>query len=182
MNREYEVKDVLNLLSYKGIPFPGLLFKDNNKVRTGIGKSVLRKKDINGYWYFMPVSLNYKEQDYELQNAVISVSNKKTIVETAMVGRQGTVKELISMDDYEISLSGALIDDDFPDVSIQTLNNLYCVNATMKLKSALTDLFMTSEDSVVIKSIEFSAMKGTENVQLYTMKLVTDKSFDLIIE
>lgn len=182
MNREYEIKDVLNMLSYKGIPFPGLLLKDSNKVRTGIGNSVLRKKDANGYWYFMPVSLIYKGKDYELPNAIISVSNKKIIVETPMVGRQGSVKELISMDDYEIAISGALIDKDFPDIEIDTLNQLYSVNAAIGLKSALTDIFMKEEDKVIIKSIDFAAMKGTENVQLYNMKLTTDRSFELIIE
>ncbi|MEG0499905.1 MAG: DUF6046 domain-containing protein, partial [Rikenellaceae bacterium] len=40
---------------------------------------------------------------YEIPNAIISCTGKKTIVETPMVGRKGAVKELINVDDYEIS-------------------------------------------------------------------------------
>ena len=72
----------------------------------------------------MPIVLEHKGTEYEIPNAVISIRGKKSIVETAMVGRKGTVKELISVDDYEIRIAGVCLDVDFPDQQINALNEL----------------------------------------------------------
>lgn len=206
MKREYEIKEILDKIASDGISFPGLIGNDNRETRdkggsytiqqTKIRKektdkgSVLRKL-VGNYWQYMPVTLIYfdkddngekKETEYELQNAIIKIENEKTIVETAMVGRQGKVKELININDYNITITGAASAEDFPEADIQALRKLYQINESIGLKSALTDLFMEEDDKVVIKSIEFKEMQFTENVQSYTIKLVTDKSFELTIE
>ena len=130
----------------------------------------------------MPVVLEHKGKEYEIPNAVISINGKKTIVETAMVGRKGTVKELISVDDYEINIAGVALDSDFPDSQIAELNDLYNINEAVTLKCALTDIFLEEEDKVVLKSIDFQEMRGCETSQVFKMNLVTDRSFELILE
>jgi hypothetical protein len=190
---------LLNVIGYKGIPYPGGFIPDapakyakdekfsysgdeaSEKTSSDFG-STLRKKDAQGRWYFMPVVLEHKGAEYEIPNAVISIRGKKTIVETAMVGRKGTVKELISVDDYEIRIAGVCLDVDFPDQQINALNELYNINESVTLKCALTDIFLDEEDKVVIKSIDFAEMKGCETAQVFTMELVTDRSFELILE
>lgn len=99
-----------------------------------------------------------------------------------MVGRKGTVKELISVDDYEINIAGVALDVDFPDQQIAKLNELYNINESITLKCALTDIFLEEEDKVVIKSIDFQEMRGVETAQVFKMNLVTDRSFELILE
>lgn len=190
---------LLNVIGYKGIPYPGGFIPDapakyakdekfsyfgdeaSEKTSSDFG-STLRKKDAQGRWYFMPVVLEHKGAEYEIPNAVISIRGKKSIVETAMVGRKGTVKELISVDDYEIRIAGVCLDVDFPDQQINALNELYNINESVTLKCALTDIFLDEEDKVVIKSIDFAEMKGCETAQVFTMELVTDRSFELILE
>ena len=130
----------------------------------------------------MPIVLEHNGTEYEMPNAVISIRGKKTIVETPMVGRKGTVKELISVDDYEIRIAGVCLDTDFPDQQINALNELYNINEAVTLKCALTDIFMDEEDKVVIKGIDFAEMRGCETAQVFTMELVTDRSFELILE
>lgn len=186
------------VIGYKGFPYPGGFIPDlpkkydakgfdltgeaaNERQYSDLG-SVLRKKDAQGRWYFMPVVLSHKGMDYEIPNAVISITGKKTIVETAMVGRKGTVKELISVDDYDINIVGVAIDSDFPDAQIQEINDLYNINESVSLKCALTDIFLEDEDKVVIKSVEFQEMRGCETAQVFKMSLVTDRSFELILE
>lgn len=198
MNREFTVKDVLSALSYKGLPFPGLWVppKPNQYVDDGytidgpvkIQKTqaklgaTLRKKDAKGRWYYMPVTLIYQGKEYELPNVVIKISGQKTIVSTPMVGRSGTVKELININDYEISVTGAVVSDDFPEDGISELNKLYNINESIGLKCALTDIFMQKDDQVVIKNIELAEMRGIEHVQLFTLNMLTDKNFELTIE
>ena len=189
---------LLNVIGYKGLPYPGGFIPDapgkykadgyeypgeqaSEKTSSDFG-STLRKKDAQGRWYFMPIVPEHKGTEYEIPNAVISIRGKKSIVETAMVGRKGTVKELISVDDYEIRIAGVCLDVDFPDQQINALNELYNINESVTLKCALTDIFLDEEDKVVIKSIDFAEMKGCETAQVFTMELVTDRSFELILE
>lgn len=188
---------LLNVIGYR-LPYPGGFIPDapskykadgyeypgeqvSEKTSSDFG-STLRKKDAEGRWYFMPIVLEHKGTEYEIPNAVISIRGKKSIVETAMVGRKGTVKELISVDDYEIRIAGVCLDVDFPDQQIGALNELYNINESVTLKCALTDIFLDEEDKVVIKSIDFAEMKGCETAQVFTMELVTDRSFELILE
>ena len=202
--KDFNVKDILlSILGYKGLPYPGVLFKDvkrdkqgddyeydgdylEEKLYTDKG-TLLRKQDAQGRFYFMPAVFLYtdksnKLQSFEIPNALISFTGKKTIVETPMVGRKGTVKELISVDDYEISVQSIAQANDFPEAALVQLNELYNINKSITFKCALTDLFLEDDDKVVIKSIELSDMKGTDTAQSFNMKLITDRSFELIIE
>jgi hypothetical protein len=196
---KFNVAELLkSAIGYKGIPFPGAFFpsvppryiaddytaepgsENEQKTHSNLG-SLLRKRDAQGKWYFLPVIFEHKGKEYEIPNAVISLTGKKTIVETPLTGRKGTVKELISVNDYEISIAGVAIDADFPETQIAELNELYNINEAVTLKCALTDIFMEEEDKVVIKSLDFAEMKGTDTAQLIKISAVTDRSFELII-
>lgn len=197
---KFNLGDLLvSAIGYKGIIYPGGFFPSvpprykaggydypgevhTEKTHSDLG-SVLRKKDAQGRWYFMPVVFEHKGKEYEIPNAVISISGKKTIVETPLTGRKGTVKELISLNDYEINVAGVALDKDFPESQISELKDLYNINEAVTLKCALTDIFMEEEDKVVIKSIDFAEMKGTgESAQIVKLNLVTDRSFELILD
>ena len=102
----FNIKDILlDVIGYKGLPYPGVWLPAADRSESGDGYeydgetagektntdlgSVLRKKDAMGRYYFMPVVLEHKGKEYEIPNAVISFTGKKNIVETAMVGRKG---------------------------------------------------------------------------------------------
>lgn len=184
---KFKVGDILqNIIGYKGLPFPLSLppGKSRTAGRENIlsdGGSPLWKKDMQGRWYFMPVIFSHKEKEYEIPNAVISITGSKTIVETPMVGRQGTVKELINIKDYDINIAGVAMDSDFPESQLKRLSELFKINEAVKLKCALTDIFLDEDDQVVIRSMDFVEMKGTETAQIVKMSLVSDRSFELII-
>lgn len=137
-------------------------------------------KGLHGRPYFMPVKLG----DVELPNPVIKITNKKTIVETAMVGRTGTVKELISMEDYKINIKGIIImeDNSYPEAEIRKLHDLYKQNTSFPISSALTDIFLTDDNKVVITDITWPEKIGTQNVKTYEMNLVSDHPLDLILK
>lgn len=153
----------------------------NERESSNLG-STLRKRDANGRWYFMPVVLVYKGKEYEMPNSLISIRGKKHIVSTPMVGRKGTIKELISMEDYEIRIQGVALDTDWPDDQLAAIKEIYTVNESVQLKCALTDIFLDEEDMVVITSIDIPEMKGVEHAQTYSLNLETDRSFELIME
>ena len=115
-------KILLSYIGYKGLPYPGAFIGMLKRIPgkqpeyEGIPQGQplqeftnkgtrLYKKDYLGRWYFMPVTfITDSKEKYEIPEAVLSITGKKTIVETPMVGRKGSVKELISIDDYKVSI------------------------------------------------------------------------------
>lgn len=150
----------------------------------------------NGNKVFLPITLEDSfGKKLQLQNTVSSMVCKKTIVETALVGRQGTVKEEISVDDWEINVKGIIIspDMDYPDVQVAELNQWFLsgesykiINARTSLvfgdKDALTGGLKSGEEKVVFKSLRFPEVKGFKNMQAFECDLVSDIEFKLIIE
>jgi len=194
-------KILLSYIGYKGLPYPGAFF---GMLMSKGGKqpeyeglpqgqpqqeftnkgSRLYKKDHLGRWYFMPVTFITDEKEYEMPEAVLSITGKKTIIETPMVGRKGSVKELINIDDYKVSIASYVqsTDGTYPEDAITEIRELFNVNQSVELVSALTDLIFDDGDKVVITDISFPSTPGVEDGQIVKIECVTDKPFELIIE
>ena len=144
----------------------------------------IRKQDAIGRMYFMPVWIKSSLGEIELPCAVISLTGKKRIVETALTGRRGTVNELVNVDSYEVAITCALIGEDgnYPEQAVKQMRDLYELNEAVELVSALTDLVFEDEDKVVIESIELPALAGVENIQIVKLAAHTDAAIELIIE
>lgn len=138
--------------------------------------------DIFGREFFLPVQLD----GYVLPFAVVGVSCKKTIVSTALPERGGTVKELISLDDYIINVKGILINDDnkYPESEIIDLHELFLKNQSITMQCVLTDIFLkgTFKQKVVIKELKFPTVTGVEHAKPFEMELESDMIFTLEIE
>lgn len=144
--------------------------------------SYLVAKDKFGFEYYMPVTLG----DLPLEHPVVSVNCKKTLVETALTERQGTVKELISSEDWEITIRGLIISKDggFPEDEMQELTDLFYKKESLELKCPITDIFLVHAEKegkayVVIKEMSLPEVKGIMNVRPYELKLVSDSPFNL---
>lgn len=198
MTHRYDIqKMLLDAVGYRGAFYPGVInapkgqidkggsynvssHRAEPKMKTSTG-SPLRAAGVRmGSLYFMPVMIG----DIEMPNAVISITGKKTIIETPMVGRAGSVKELISIDDYEINLTGVLIgkNREYPEDLVASMRDLWKRNQSVKLISALTDLVMENNDKVVIKTIDFPAVGAIEGAQVVKLTATSDIPFELEIE
>lgn len=139
----------------------------------------------NGSEVFMPIRLIRPDgSKLLLQNTVSDFSNKKTIVETPLVNRKGTVKEEISVNDWEINVKGIMVSSDFdyPDEQVNELDELYELGVGLGLENARASLLLKGNEMVVIRSLRLPELKGMKNVQPFEMVLVSDWAFDLIIE
>lgn len=193
-----------SIVGYKGLPFPAALLGLANR-KTGMASgngyrvtdgpettqayanngAVLRKYDLLGGYYFMPVAFSANGKDYEIDCALVSVQMKKTVVETAMVGQRGTIKELVNAQDLKISITGCLISEEkgvWPEERINELHELYEINDAVSLKCALTDCFLTEDDKVVITDLSFPAPNQVEDVVPVSIQCVSDTVFELNIE
>lgn len=145
-----------------------------------------RAKDLDGTEYFLPVTIN----DVLIPFAVLGMTWKKTIVSTAMPERGGSVKELISIDDYEFTLKGILVDknNDFPDDQVMNLHNLFLKGESLVMRSVLSDIVLKGMGDdpdghkVVIKEIKWPEVSGIEHAKPFEMQLESDMIFDLEIK
>lgn len=182
MRNKYNIEQVFaDVLRIKGLVYPGFLLDKAKGLYTPDG-APLRKAGADGRWYFMPVWLD----DVEIPHAVVSMTGQKTIVETPLIGRQGTVKELISMQDYTISIAGVLVGDDYPADAVKALTVLYKRAESVEIVSALTDSVLGQKDvnnphMVVLTNITWSEVGAVENMQAFRLTAKTDRPFNLYV-
>jgi hypothetical protein len=142
-------------------------------------------KNANGIEMFLPIWLiKQNNEKVLLQNTVSNISNRKTIIETPLVNRQGTVKEEIAITDWTISVRGVIVSQDrinYPDEMVSELKKLYAENTALGIENARTSLLLDDSEKVVIKSLAFPELSGRKHCQSFEMELVSDLNFDLYI-
>jgi hypothetical protein len=139
----------------------------------------------NGNEVFLPIWLIKADgTKFMLQNTVSSIVSKKTIVETVLVNQHGSVKEEISMDDWDLAVKGIIVspDMDYPDQQVADLKALYKLSESHGIENARTSLLFEDNEKVVMKNLKFPEIKGMKNVQAFECDLVSDIEFKLIIE
>jgi hypothetical protein len=138
--------------------------------------------DLSGREFFLPVWIN----DFLIPFAVIGMTWRKTIVSTSMPERGGSVKELISIDDYLFTIKGILVNEDneFPEADIIAMHDLFKINASVRLKSALSAIVLNGNfnEMVVIRDVEWPISTGVEHVKSFEIKVESDMIFDLTVD
>ncbi len=202
MKHRFNIGQILqSAVGYKGLPFPapveskfstnsytGKDFKDvpeytqpDTMAKSG---EPLYKKDYLGNWYFMPVTFVHGDFEFEIDCALVSIDRSKKIIKTDLVSKRGSAKELISIQDYEIKIKGAVIGFDklWPEDKLEQLNTLFEINEAIDIHCALTAVFLKPTDKVVITHAPILETKNTEHVQLIEITCLSDSPFELIIE
>ncbi|TAN18832.1 MAG: hypothetical protein EPN37_04530 [Chitinophagaceae bacterium] len=140
----------------------------------------------SGKKIFLPAWIN----GWMLPYPVIAIQSRKNIMETVMIDRQGTVKELVNTEDYKISIKGIIVREDgtYPEYEIKQLKEIFEINQTVELKSVLTDFFLlnpngngSSLSQVVITDLNFPHTVGVKNAKAYEMSLVSDNAYTLYV-
>lgn len=140
--------------------------------------------------FFELDAVEFGASELLLPFATIKISGSKTIVETPLAERSGTVKEQYSVNDYGINIKGFLIGYDdsrtypiFPEKEIQTLKKLWDVNAAVRLDNALTNVFIGNDSRVVISAFDLpESQNNSKHIRPFTMSLKSDSIFTLEVE
>jgi hypothetical protein len=133
--------------------------------------------DDLGREHFMPIRLN----GWLIPFGVVSVTPRKNVVSTPMVERDGSVHEIISINDYSINIKGILLirENDYPEAEVIKLHDIFRINAAVELRSAKTDIFLKGEDKVVITEVPLLATPGIQQAQPFEINCMSDKIFTL---
>lgn len=111
------------------------------------------------------------------------VSSRKNIVETALAGstRRGTVKELIAIEDWSVTIRGIAINykskSVYPEDQVKALRDLYERNESLDVQCALTNLLGIYR--LVIREFELPEMIGIQHAQAYQFICTSDEDFIL---
>jgi hypothetical protein len=149
--------------------------------QTHNGKSLWREIDkTRGIFEFMPVKIG----ELDLWNPVIRVTARKTIVETPLVEREGSVKEIISLDDYIINIRGIIKNKTglWPADEVKQLFDLWKQNKALPIQSALTAIALSGNENVVITNLSLPEQQGKVESVAYEIECVSDQAFSLEIE
>lgn len=116
--------------------------------------------------------------DFRIDDVLLTVSQSKKIITTEIQGRDGTVKEYIGLDDFQIQITGRL-------------NGTYNVNPkdlTRQLKIILsagqplelTSWYLQNLDitDIVVKDFNFGQTEGEYSTQYFTINALSDKRFE----
>lgn len=136
-----------------------------------------------GREYYLPVTLG----NMELPHPVLMIEGRKIIVETPLVERKGTVKEIINQDDYIIRIRGIILNTEphFPEAAVSQLTRLFEQNRELAISNVITDIFLATperggSDFVVVKDFRLVPTPGVKASCGYELTLVSDEAFTLI--
>ena len=182
------------LADYKGLPAPvnlrGIVSSDSYKGTPSTGSGTLDnpKGPFNNYLgqpVICGITLIYVKGNLYVElgsEAGISiapmmmVSGHKRIVKTPIAGNKypGTIKELITLDDYRIRIWGVLLNRDqrfYPTAELDILKMLWNVNNQIQMKCEITnDLFQ----NIVIEDIKLDELRMKPGVQFYEINAISD--------
>lgn len=140
-----------------------------------------------GRYVLCPVRLRAQTEsgtlELELPDAVAAVSRENRIVSTALVGRDGTVKEYINAGDWAVNLvvgvqavRDGVIADEYPGDELRELRKLLEVKAAIEVHSEFLAIFDITK--IVIKS--YAATQMTEaNYQAVSISAVSDEDYEI---
>lgn len=154
------------------------------------------KKTIESQQFFpLTLSVDGSEEFTLPYEPIISIEGKNNIIKRSVLKYNeqfsgstfGTVKERWSMDDYKITITGALFgtseigpyESTYPREDFERLKNFLLQGKEIKVKSIPFELLGISY--IAIEDFSFPFTKG-ENVQAYVIKAISDVPMQLFME
>lgn len=120
------------------------------------------------------------DEDLVLPIALITATQEKNIVRTKIQGRNGTVKEYISDDDWNINIKGVLVGDNSNKRPVDELKKLDKFRSSPLaldvISNFLDDLKVYT---VVITSATYEQREGMRNVYDFNINCYSDEPFEL---
>ncbi len=129
---------------------------------------------------FIELKTKTNTSSIRIDTVLIDIAMRKNIIRTAIAGRNGTVKEYISDDDYEITLRGMLtsaVAEQYPEEEVNTLIDLLKLQEPLEVVSEYIQLFGIYD--MVVDSYRFPQREGFQNIQLFEIKAYSDEPIEL---
>lgn len=120
-------------------------------------------------------------REVELFAATITLSQAKQIVQTQIQGRDGTVKEYVGLDDYDIKIEGTITGANGIAPTDDVLNLKRMLDAPITLDIICPFLNQKGIHNAVITGYSLPQMAGGVSYQTYSIDLISDYPYQLRI-
>ena len=154
--------------------------------------------DLFGRNLIVPLILKGSEDTLQFQEAVVNVSRSRNVVATPVLNGQGTVKEMITNGDLDLTITVAVVSgngegdfdgtsiesyDTYPYNGVERLRKLLDIPERLDVVSDFLKLFDLDggEFGIVVKS--YSVHQDTHlNRQVFEIQALSDYDYNLLIE
>jgi hypothetical protein len=109
-----------------------------------------------------------------VNEVLLEVSMAKNIITTAIQGRNGTIKEYVSDGDYNISVTGRLVNEKnaVPEIALNALKEICKVPDTLAVNCPFLQYFDIT--ACVITDYSFTEIEGSRNQIDFSLSLLSD--------
>lgn len=171
----------LDVFGYRGRPIGGGETRAIVALRDDINSEVVpygvALESVLGTPIHLPCTLD----NLRLPNEpLIRISGSKKVVETDFDGQDGTFKEIFSVNDWQIDISGIATNDDkdaLPEEFLRKLRDMIDKRGAVKITNDLCLLFGITD--LVIYDYDFPAIPGQISAQPYSLMCKSDRAFEL---
>lgn len=149
-----------------------------------LGQPITDPEYWEGRWVLCPLRLELEDgEGVTFTDAVAAASREHRIVSTALVGRDGTVKEYINAGDWSVNIvlglqhtDGGVIADEWPGTEVRQVRKLLEAKEALRVHSEFLDALNIGR--LVIRS--YSARQMTEaNYQVIEISAVSDEDYEI---
>lgn len=174
---------------YSPAPYPGLEVEaddpeyDDAPVRMG-------NKTFGAFWLkdgtYKKYGHNGALKDFQLSEflmplaSLVDFKREKNIVKTPILGGAGSVKEVFSFNDWDITIKGIIIPDDFNRSGQKTveeqmtmLQKFFEVVGSIPVEGQI--FAKRQVDYIVMESLNFSPVQGRPKMMQYTIEATSDE-------
>ena len=117
-----------------------------------------------------------------IDTVLFDVNRPSLIVETPVQGRDGTVKEYISKDDYFVTIRGALVSKEARVYPKDDFNRLITIlNQPVALEILSDYLKLFSINNLVVFDSNFPQREGFYNMQIFELRCKADAPIEFIL-
>ncbi len=155
-------------------------------------------KDLYGRNIIVPVTIKGEADTMYFSEAVVNISRDRNIVATPVLNGKGTVKEMITEGDLNLSISLAVVStsddgdydgksirqtDQYPYIGVERLRKLLDEPNRLNIVSDFLKLFDLDggDFGIVIKSYSINQETHT-NRQVFEIQAISDYNYNLLIE
>lgn len=148
---------------------------------TKSGGGVIPADDYSGSFYETDISLGTTEavNDITLIAATCSVTKTYRVVSTPVTGRNGSVKESVGAEDYEVRIDVDLVSDtdQYPDDAVETVVRLTSSDTSLYVDSDYLRLFDITR--LAPTSIEITDQQTYQNSQHVKLTFSSDDDYEV---
>lgn len=140
-------------------------------------------QSVLGTPIFEQITLKDGAKEYTMPDwPLIDIAFTKNIIKTPLKGFNGSVKEFINIDDYQIQIRGILINyanDEYPYDMLAELQNMCTINKELQVTSPVLNLL--DVHNLVITDVRYPEVEGYNHIQPFVLQALSDEPVELII-